>query len=75
MAQVPLNMRVWECADEGRRQRWQGQEGEATTAPNAIAATAPASGLWLWDGGGIYISEALMRGVSILQALIGSLVE
>ena len=41
--QVPLNMGVWELADKGRRQRWQGQEGEATTAPNAIAAAAPAA--------------------------------
>ena len=42
---------AWERADEGRRQRWQGQEGEATTAPNAIAAAALAAGVKYGIGG------------------------
>ena len=62
-------------ADGGRRQRWQGQEGEATTAPSAIAGAAPASGVWDEMGGGDLHFRSFDRGVSVLQPLIGSLVE
>ena len=38
----------------------QGQGGEATTAPNAIAAAAPASGVWDEGGDLRYIAKALI---------------
>ena len=59
----------------GRRQRWQGQEVEATTAPNAIAAAAARTGLGGMGWGVNLHFRSFDRGVSVLQPLIGSLVE